>query len=913
MRIRLYQLIFFIGILLASCGEHQEADKIRIGFSQCISNHPWRDAMNHSMQLESSLHPNVELTIYEANTNAQKQINDIEQMIADRVDAIIISPLEPNTIVPVIEKAYFQGIPVVLIDRKINSLNYTAYIGADNIEIGRNAGKYIASDIRNDIRVIEVMGGDNSSPVMERSIGFHQIVDKIEGIRVISRIKGDNDGVPYDLFAKVLDSLKGEPIDYAFVFSDEMARQAISIAKEKGREKEIKFIGVDGLNGRDGGIQMVKDGDLEATILYPTGGNEVIKLTLDILQGEQVAKNNVLATTVIDSFNADIMKTQFDKINEHQNQIEAQVAAIFDLEEQYAAQSSLLKIALGLLTVILTLTGYSIFSIITIRKKNKQLQLNNDKITVQRNQIEKIANEVKLSNEAKLNFFTGLSHEFKTPLTLIMSATESISDLGTDKESKLRNEVELIYNNSNRLLRLMNNLLDFRKIEDKKFNLRASKTNILRFSEKIGNDFMREAKKRNIDLTISSNNAELELFIDRNLMDKVYFNLLSNAFKFTPDNGKISVAIVDSENSSTAEIHFKDSGIGIPKNEIKDVFNPFFKGSNNRKNSSGIGLHLSKQFIDLHLGKIEVMSVHGTEFVIRLFKGDKHFNEDQIITEPEVLHTQILDFVPEEAAVEDYFTEGDPTDTERYTILIIEDNRDLSYFLKGKLALEFDVLLSDGSDAMEKAFEHIPDIILCDINLPHRSGFEICEQLKTDLRTSHIPTIILTAMSNKESYIKGLQSGADLFLTKPFSYSILMQSIKSLLYNREKLRFYYTNNIYKIEHSENFESMEQKFLAKLNVTIRKNLGNSNFSVEHLAEELNISRVQLYRKIKAMMGLNVSDYIINFRLDKARAMLENTGLSISEIAFDSGFSSSSYFSKSFKNKYGVSPVAYRKSN
>jgi len=538
--------------------------------------------------------------------------------------------------------------------------------------------------------------------------------------------------------------------------------------------------------------------------------------------------------------------------------------------------------------------------------------INNNKITVQRNQIEKIVEEVKISNEAKMNFFTGLSHEFKTPITLILSSIESITDFNKEKSSKIMNEVELIYNNSNRLLRLINQLLDFRKIEDRKFNIKASQTNLLSFSKIIYKDFEREAKKRNIDFSLISNNELLDIFIDRNLMDKVYFNLLSNAFKFTPDNGKIEITLEDDSLSNNIEIRFKDSGIGIPSEEMNEVFQAFFKGSNNRKKSSGIGLHLSKEFVEMHKGTIQAKSHQGTEFIITLFKGKAHFDETEIIAEQDLIDTNILDFTSENLTDENYFIQAPGKNNEKHSLLIIEDNKDLSQFLKNKLQLEYDIHLSDGTDAIEMAYEIVPDIILCDINLPDKDGFEICEILKQDLRTSHIPTIILTAFGDKESYLKGLESGADLYLTKPFSYSILVQSIKSLLYNRANLRYYYTSNIHKIEEINSFGNIEQKFIHKLNSLVNNNVGNSEYSVENLAKDLLISRVQLYRKIKAIMGISISDYISNIRLEKAKLMLETDSLTIAEIAYSNGFSSPNYFSTAFKNKYGMSPAAFRKS-
>lgn len=895
-----------------SCNRNKDKDKIHIGFSQAMTNDDWRRSMNNSMKLQASMNPEIDLQIKDANYDVLTQIKQIDELIADSVDVLIVSPIQSKPITAVVKKAIKAGIPVLVVDRKTEGQQYTAYVGADNIEIGRNAAKeIIASNYNDSIRIIEIKGLAGSSPAEERAIGFQQVLDQFKKAQIVATIEGDweKESIQNRLIQLLNDDII---VDYVFAHNDRMAVGAWEVARDLGMENEISFIGVDGLAGTNGGIQAVKDGVLKATVLYPTGGDEAIKLALKILSKESIPKNNILSTTIINELNADIMFNQFEKINEQQAKMEEQLAAIKKQEELYYSQSNLLKITMALLAIILSLAIYSIYSIFAIRKKNRQLELTNNKITIQRNQIEKIAKEIKISNEAKLNFFTGLSHEFKTPITLILSSIESMSDFAKVKGSKIMNEVELIYNNSNRLLRLINQLLDFRKIEDRKFNIKASKTNLFDFSKIIYKDFEREAKKRNIDFRLNSNHESLNVFIDRNLMDKVYFNLLSNAFKFTPDNGKIGITIEDDERSNTVNIRFKDSGIGIPKNEMDGVFQAFFKGSNNRKNSSGIGLHLSKEFVEMHKGTIQVKSLHGTEFIITIYKGQAHFDETEIIAEQDLVDTNIIDFTSEYLIDDNYLIQAPSKNKEKYSVLIIEDNKDLSQFLKNKLLLEYDIYLSDGTDAIEKAFETVPDIILCDINLPDKDGFEICEILKKDLRTSHIPTIILTALGNKESYIKGLQSGADLYLTKPFSYSILVQSIKSLLYNREKLRYYYTSNIHKIEEINSFGNIEQKFIHQLNSLINENLGNSDYSVENLAENLTISRVQLYRKVKAMMGISISDYIANIRLEKAKLMLETGSLTVAEIAYTSGFSSPNYFSTAFKNKYGTPPAAFRKS-
>jgi signal transduction histidine kinase/DNA-binding response OmpR family regulator len=906
-RSTLYILLLSLVLIQSSCNSSdKDKREISIGFSQSVGDDIWRKSMNHAMEVEASLHPEVNLTIYNAGDLAKKQISDVEKFISSKVDVIIISPFESDSIVPVIEKAQSRGIPVIMVDRKANTSNYTTYLGADNLEVGRLAGKHIVSRSHGHANVIEINGDYSTSPGIERSEGFKQIVNQYPGIKVYT-VNSDHYEHPHARFSKLLDSL--ESVDYVYSFNDVIAYNAWKIVKKKGLNKKIKFIGVDGLNGPLGGIQLVKDKILEATVLYPTGGSEAIKLALKIVNNEIVAKKNKLTTTLIDSLNADIMSNQFDRISIQQSNIEEQQNIIKNKGKEYATQNNLLKILFALFILTLCLAVYSIYSRIAISRKKVELEVRNKKIKSQRNEIKKYSEELKQSNEARLNFFMGLSHEFKTPLTLILSSVES---LGTELKSKgnsVNKEINLMYNNSKRLLRLINQLLDYRKVEDKKFILRASIANLFDFSNSIIADFEREAKKLNIDFSLMTNNPDLEVYIDRNLMDKVYFNLLSNAFKFTPAKGKISIVINEDKLKNQVKISFKDSGIGIPENELKEVFSAFYQGSNNFRNSSGIGLHLSKSFVDLHKGSVEVQSKNGTEFIITLQLGKAHLDPKSIVDTPALDFVNQNDYLDEEVVPNSEVTNSD----DKYSILYIEDNVDLLDFMAQKLSVEFSIFTSDGTDVIERALDLIPDVIVCDLNLPEKNGFEICEILKKDLRTSHIPIIILTASDDQDSYLKALESGADVFLTKPFSFKVLVQSIKGLLFNREKLRFYYSNNIANIVNNEdvNFGSSEQNFLRKLNELIALNIDNSIYTVEDLAKDLNISRVQLYRKVKAILGISVSDHINNIRLDKSKEMLLNSNKTISEIAYAVGFSSPNYFSTTFKNKYGVSPKEFKK--
>jgi YesN/AraC family two-component response regulator len=318
---------------------------------------------------------------------------------------------------------------------------------------------------------------------------------------------------------------------------------------------------------------------------------------------------------------------------------------------------------------------------------------------------------------------------------------------------------------------------------------------------------------------------------------------------------------------------------------------------------------LSKNFIDLHKGNIEIISKKGTEFIITLQLGITHLDEKSIFKNGVAEVINQTDYLDEEV-----IQSSEPNSIlDKYSVLYIEDNQDLSDFISDKLSIEYNVYTSNGLSAIEQSLEIIPDVIICDLNLPNKNGFEICEILKKDLRTSHIPIIILTASEDQDSYLRALESGADVFLTKPFSLKVLLQSIKGLLFNREKLRFYYSNNIANIVNNEdvNFGTSEQVFLRKLNELIASNIDNSAYTVEDLAKDLSISRIQLYRKVKAILGISVSDHINNIRLDKSKEFLMTTTMNISEIAYAVGFSSPNYFSTTFKSKIGVSPKEFKK--
>lgn len=904
MAVALCAIIFCI----SACVQKKDNTTVHVGFSQAMLTDDWREQMNKSMEIEASLHPEVQLQMEDAGNNVKKQINDIKGFISNGTDIIIVSPIESAPLTPVVREAINKGIPVLVVDRKIEGEDYTAYLGADNVEVGRIAAQYIAANSKKNARVIEITGLKTSSPAYERSLGFSQALARFPTLTLAGVINGNWEGASIKKPLQAL--LQQQPnVEYIFAHNDRMALSAWETLHTLGLDKHIKIIGVDALNTANGGIDLVKNGTLTASILYPTGGNEALKLALRIHHKNSFPKNNLLNTIVVDHTNAEIIKNQLDKIDQQQDIVEQQLNAIKVQEQEYASQNNLVRILTLFLVIILGLALYSVYSTLFISRKKNELERINQTVVTQKNEIEAMAAAAQRSNDAKISFFTGLSHEFKTPLTLILSYAESLLENDKIKVSRVNEEVKLIYSNATRLLQLINQLLDFRKIEEHKFTLRAAPTNIHDFTAAVMANFKGEALRRNIDFKLLCEYPDTLLYLDRNLMDKVYFNLLSNAFKFTPDNGKITIAIKN-DNPDTVTILVSDNGIGIPQQELPQVFLPFFKASNNNKSSSGIGLNISREFIQLHGGSIAVHSRQGTEFLITLKTGSAHLHPEEIMLTPAGDNHKPGSVIPEIPLPGLNNNTSADNKSDKPVVLVVEDHPDLIEFLQTKLADAYEVLVSDGSDAVAIALKTIPDILVCDINLIGNDGFEITRELKKDLRTSHIPIIILSAQSSKDSVIKALSAGVDQYLTKPFSLSVLKHSLSSLLFNREKLRYYYTNNIYRVEPDTKFGQPEQNFVSRMNGIIMDCIDDPKFSVEELAEKLNVSRVQLYRKVKAILGINISDHINNIRLERAALLLREGELNISEVAYSLGFSSPNYFSTSFKNKFGVAPKEYR---
>lgn len=890
--------------LLIGCISSYAQKHHTIGFSQFYTNKDWGNAVTQSMKIEAGFHENLTLKIVDSQGDIDQQIADVYQFIDNKVDAIIISPIAPKPLKAIIEKAKNNNIPVIVLDREIEI--YNAFIGVDNFDVGSNAAKYLQAK-KKELQIIEIKNWAGTTPTKQKHEGFHYFINQDDKLNVVATVQNsyDNKGIK-DKLTKLLN--ENNNIDYIFAHTDQLALDAFEILKTKNLDQKIKIIGVGGLNSEKGGISLVQQKIIEATILCPTGGKEALKTALQIINNESYDKEIRLPSVVVDTTNVDLLKRQLSLINVQELDIKKQQHRIDQQLKLYKSQTQFLIATLFFLAVIITLLVITYYSKLKLIRQKKLLIKLIDQVDQQKNEIEAIAEDLRIVNEETNNFFTGVSHDFKTPISLILSSSESLID---SEEQKQPIEYSMIYNNSRRLLRMINQLLDFRRVESRRFKLKVSKTPISSFIQNIVNDFKSEASKRDINFSYKSNTETSDIFLDKNLFDNVLFNLLSNAFKFTPNKGTITVKV--EEHSKEICIHIKDNGIGIPITEKEKIFQQFYQGSNNKQSSSGIGLYLTKEYVKLHKGNIKVISEEniGTEFIVCIPKGKSHFNSEEIISDDNknnsIKSNILYNDIPQE------HKKG----TEKASILIIEDDTDLRTYLKTKLLDQYNIIESNGTDAIEKVLETIPDIIISDVNLPKKSGFEICKIIKNDERTSHIPTLMLTALSSSEAHVKGLQSGVDMFLTKPFNLSVLRQSIESLLYNRKKLQQHYkealkfTKKTPKKEKKLKANNKEATFISKINSLITKNLDDSTFTVETLAEELNISRVQLYRKTKAILGITISDYIQNFRLEEGKQLLADENLSIADIAYSIGFSSPNYFSTSFKNKFGETPNKFRK--
>jgi DNA-binding response OmpR family regulator len=522
----------------------------------------------------------------------------------------------------------------------------------------------------------------------------------------------------------------------------------------------------------------------------------------------------------------------------------------------------------------------------------------------------------------KLRFFTNITHEFRTPLTLIIGPIENL--IKSVREEYLQTQLKLIKRNAERLLRLINQLMDFRKLETGGLKLEASKIEIIGFIKEIANSFSLEAKERGIDFKVTGKEKEIDVWFDPDKLDKVMYNLIANAFKFTPDKGKVMVFIakklansMNGEiNENNVEIIVEDAGIGISNEDLPFVFEKYYQANTPNKNiGTGIGLALTKEMVELHKGNISVESTFGkgSKFIITMPVGSDHLESFQL-TDNGIKISSEVPVIKEENTIAEKFDLLDAIDIQSNEklpiLLVVEDNSDLRLYIKNELTTLFNIIeANNGLKGFDKAISYIPDIIISDVMMPEMNGIELCGKLKNDERTSHIPIILLTARISESQVLEGIETGADDYITKPFSTALLRGRVQNLIKSRRLLR----NQFQKQPHFNSSvvspTTIDQKFMLKAIEIINKNISDTEFDAFQFASEIGMSRSQLYRKLNALTGFSVNELIRNCRLKKAAELLVSKNYNVTETASAVGFNDLTYFIRCFSKYYGVTPSKY----
>ena len=723
-------IIFMMFGLLASCSQKEK--KYRIGVSQC-SDDIWRDKQNSELKIGAYFHDNVELRFAAAFDSDERQIQQIDSLVETGIDLLIVAPNQVSTISPAIDRAYDKGIPVIVFERKTNTKKYTAYMGADNYEMGHLMGEYVATRLNEQGKIIEVMGLKGSSPAIERHNGFREAIAQHPGIQVVATLQGDwTEPTAYNTVKQWLGKNKGETIDLVFGMNDRTAMGARKAFEEAGGVLPL-FCGIDGLPGENGGIRLVQDSLLDASYIYPTHGDQLLQLAVDILEGKPYEKETNLMSALVTQENARVLLMESEEIMRQSHSLEQLHEKASQYLNQLGNQRTLIFVALAAIFLLLALlVGIYMYYLQKARIQDERTKMERE----------------------QLDFYTQVSHELRTPLTLIEGPLDQLLRTN-DFRNASDNAQELfsiVRRNTQRLTRLINKMLD----------------------AQVGG-------------SITDDNAHVEM---------------------------------------------------------------------------------------------------------------------QNVASPET----VGNVKPDEDAP---------------TVLIVDDNADIRTYLHSILQGQYSVLeAEDGKRGLELAREQVPDLIVSDVMMPVMNGLEFCQQVKKDDISSHIPVILLTARALEKHQIEGYESGADAYITKPFSPELLLARIDNLLQSRHQLK-----DLWGMKPAEQPAEelaqvpvkapstapapIEDAFISRFKKMVEGRLSDSNLSVEDLAADMGLSRVQLYRKVKALTGCTPVDLLRKARLAQAQRLLQESTLSVSEIAYQVGFASPSYFTKCYKDEFGTVPGEARK--
>lgn len=925
---RKLHLIIYVAIIVLLTGCAQQPRKYVIGVSQC-SEDIWRDKLNDELKMGEYLNDSLIVKLASSNDDNVLQNKQINQFVDEGVDLLIVSPNQVSAISKAVERAYDKGIPVILYDRKTNSDKYTAFIGCDNYTIGKSMGTFIAQQLQGKGRIVEISGLEGSSPALERHRGFMDAIKPYPGLQVVAS-EGGNWKEEGGIQAMKRILKQTQDFDYVFAHNDRLAWGAYVAARQMRVKRNYKYTGVDGMATEGGGLELVRDGIFEASYLYPTKGDEVIALAMKILKHQPYERDNYLSTSIITQANAALTLMEARDAERQARNLKALHKQVDQYLSDYNSQKIMLIglclfLFVCLAAAALIFRGYLIKVKLneTLAKTNGELKRLNVELGEKNEELKRLNEEVLELTHSRLVFFTNISHELRTPLTLIADPVEMLlEDIGI--KGKSRELLKMVQRNALALQQLVSNILDFRKIQNGKMELKLYRFDIVKTLTMWVGDFQLTAERKQIRLHLDVDDltGSHEMIADQEKISRIVFNLLSNALKYTPAGGEIFVSLKDE--GANLRLDVRDTGKGISQDEADKIFERFFQAKG-AASGTGIGLALVKSFVELHHGEARVESEpgKGSDFIVvipREQEGDSqviHNDVDIVDNSANTSASEGKNVVDE--SVLQYIDDGDRSrgkvqqlvseNTNRPTVLVIDDNTDIRQYERTLLQDEYIVLeAADGKEGLSVAMKEVPDLVICDVMMPVMDGLEFTEQLKTNTATSHIPVIMLTAKNLEEHRAEGYEHGADSYITKPFHSKVLLARIENLLRQRQLLKNLYqgTKEAEKEISEAHLEDRDKQFLKQLQAIIQKNLSYSEFGVEDMGQQIGLSRVQLYRKVKAMTGSSVVDLLRKARLAKARRLLETRSMSVSEVAYEVGFSAPSYFTKCFKEEYGMLP-------
>ena len=908
-------LVFSSLVCLSTCFLACNSSKktYTIGVSQC-SEDSWRKKLNGELRDATYLHDNVTLRVVSANDDDKLQTRQINAFTDEGVDLLIVSPNQINTVTPAIDRAYDSGIPVILLDRKTGAGKYTAFIGADNEKIGRTIGEYIATRLGGKGTVVEIRGLEGSSPAIERHNGFVSAISNYPGIRLLASESGtwlqqSGDEVATKMFAK------GIVPDYVFGQNDRMAHGAWQAAKRLGLAGRMRFVGIDALPGKDGGIDLVRRGVLDASYIYPTRGDLVMRLALDILEGRPYERDNYMKAALVTKDNAETMLMQAEEMGHISGQLEKLNGRVDFFFTQYSHQK--VYFLLCIIILVLVVVAFAAFYRMVMVRRRMERE----------------------AAEAKMAFFTDMSHDLRTPLTLIADPVERILD-DENLTGRQRHMLGIVRRNAALLLKLVGEILDLRKIQGGKMEMTVTEFNLAAALRLWVDDFKPLAASGKVALSLEAGDV-LTVSADYYKVERICYNLISNALKYNKPGGTVTVKLAGRDGK--AVITVADTGIGMSKGNAQRAFDKFFRAGSGG-GGTGVGLAIVKAFAELHGGSVSVNSTEGkgSEFTVELpLKVDKHTSDKQTSTlsgptegrEPD-MHTSkawledvgnTVDSNEQDmssplpsgglgwvSGVDGVVSEPDGAAVVRPLVLVVDDNADVREYVAHLLGGEYDVRqAADGKEGLDMALKTVPDLIVCDVMMPVMDGLEMCRRVKAETATSHVPVILLTSNAHENQRAEGYDCGADAYITKPFSSKVLLSRVRNLLENRKRLKYVYASGA--DDEARDEADPDSRFMADFGRVVRERMSDSSLSVETISSALGLSRVQMYRKVKQLTGQSPVEIIRVTRLKKAERLLKTTQMTVSEISYDVGFSSPSYFSKCFKDYFGVQPGEVRENS